>query len=173
MYWPSILYQEQLYKILWENIEWFSRNKVTQNTGKRKCAKFTPKQNPSALFWGFWPSKKCQVGPSKNSDKYIQFIRKPLKSHGHQFLVSTVLNFISLPNLVPPKLCTFKVYVSICPCSMALRYVIKHMLQWLQHIHVTIYIKCNLQSWELLRLLKFKISLHKISVTLKSLHKKI
>ena len=137
--------------------------------------KFTPNQNPSSFFRRFWPLKKCAVGSSKVSDKYIQFIWKPLKFHGHQFLVSTELNLLNLPNLVtpPPKFCTFKVYVSICPCTMALRYVITHLLQWLQHIHVTIYIKYNLQSWELFKLLNFKLCVHKISISLKSLHKKI
>ena len=135
--------------------------------------KIYPNQNPSSLFWRFWPSTKCPVGPSKVSDKCIQFIRKTLKFYVHQFLVSTVLNLLNLPNSIPPKLRTFKVYVSICPCPMALRYVITHMLQWLQHIYVTIYIKYNLRSWELLKLLKLKICVDKISVTLKSLHKKI
>ena len=71
--------------------------------------KIYPTLKSLCLFLAFLTIKKCPVGPSKASDKYIQFIGKPLKFREHQCLVSTVLNLLNLPNLVTLKLFTFKV----------------------------------------------------------------
>ena len=65
VYWPPILYQEQLYKISWKNIEWFSRNKVTWNTDKQKWLKYTPNQNPFAFFGVFDHQRNAELVPAK------------------------------------------------------------------------------------------------------------
>ena len=65
VYWPPILYQEQLYKISWKNIEWFSKNKVTWNTDKQKWLKYTQNQNPSAFFGVFDHRRNAELVPAK------------------------------------------------------------------------------------------------------------